>query len=176
MKPSSSHNPDSRLPPAPLLPTKAPGALEMVSHFRGQTKPDINRPMHLHEDGVRLTVGEVLFLVVPQIQSFPKPLTSPNGSHDISFPFPSRTYFFLNPELQRILLTPCFLFSSCSLLFILSRLGLGHPELVAVECTGGLGFRRAAWTGHCPARPGSGLLHCVIYRQEALSCFRRVNL
>lgn len=40
-------------------PSKSPGSSETVTHLRGQTKPDANRPKHLHEDYVRLTAGEV---------------------------------------------------------------------------------------------------------------------
>lgn len=60
----------------------------------------------------------------------------------------------------------------------LFHLGLTHHELTAVECKVawlGMGFKSAAWTGYCPAHPGSGLHHYLIQSgptgQVALSCF-----
>lgn len=155
VKPSSLHSPGSCLPPAPLLPTKSAGPSETVPHFRGQTKPDVNRRMHLHEDVSGSRQERLLSWLSPRSRAFPSlsqaqvDLTmypSPSQAEHISFSTLNSSGFYLC-RISYFLPAP--------LLFILFRLGLGHPELMAVEPSASGGWR----SERLPGPAGSGLHH-----------------
>lgn len=137
-------------------PSESPGPLETVTHLRGQTKPDANRPKHLHKDYDTLTAEEVFFS--SGYSWNPKLSQVCSWLSRDTLPLPKQNIFLLKPQ------SPMdYIYAVFHLSFLLPyslslfQLGLSHPELRAAECPAaglGTGFRRAAWTPHCPNPPG----------------------
>lgn len=116
-------------------PSKSPGSLETVTRLRGQTKPDANRPKHLHEDYVRLTAGEVF----PTYSWNPKLSQACLWLSRGILPLPKQNIFLFKPQTSVDYVYAIFhLFSLLLYSLSLFQLGLSHPELTAVECKAGM--------------------------------------